>query len=468
MQNVLTQRVSGWTPFYILADTFLVVVSFFAAFAFSQFHPSHPPGLGFLPPSKDCIVLFISSGALVLHTLIWLRDGHYMSKILSGQSLRVSASQCLFLSLILFVYLALWRDFQVSRKVLLIFLVLLPISLHISKLAFTRLLVLIGGRMRPRLRILAVCDQQAEQATKEWFVNKEMFGILLCEVLVTARIDGSEADVEDRLAEATARQRPNLVIWRLPTDAARTERLCKITEAHGSHLAIDLHPILGDLGEIQVAEYAMMKLVSLHKQPLISPAYRFLKRFLDIVISLPVTLVVVPVLCALVAILHRIYSPGPLFFKQSRSGACGNRFVILKFRTMSVNHGSEATQARPNDCRVFPGGALLRKLSIDEMPQFINVLLGDMSVVGPRPHMLEHDTLFALECGNYPMRHTVKPGVTGLAQIRGHRGPIDNPSDLHNRVTSDMEYCQNWTLGLDLSIILRTILHVFSFHSKSC
>ncbi len=327
---------------------------------------------------------------------------------------------------------------------------------------------MIGDRLSPRLRIVAVCDEQAAPATKDWFVNKKMLGIQLCEMLVAPRGEVSDADVEDRLTEATARQRPNLVIWRLPTDAARTERLCKITEANGSHLAIDLHPILGEMGGLQVAEYAMMKLVSLHKQPLISPAYRFLKRFLDVAISLPVVLLVVPVLCALVAILHRIFSPGPLFFKQTRTGAYGNKFVILKFRTMSVNHGSEATQARPNDRRVFPGGALLRKLSIDEMPQFINVLLGDMSVVGPRPHMLEHDTLFAMECGNYPMRHSVKPGLTGLAQIRGHRGPIDNPSELQKRVTSDMEYCQNWTFGLDLSIIFRTFFHVFSFHSKSC
>jgi len=468
VKDALTQRVLGWTPFYVFADVTSVIASFIAAFVLSQDLESYPAGLAFLPHRKECIILLLGTGAIVLHTFIWLQEGCYMNKLLSGNSVSLCSGQWLFLSFTLFVYLALWRDYEVSRKVLMIFLVLLPFALHISKLAFTRLLILIGAHLGPRLRVIAVCDEQLEQATKEWFANKNMLGIHLCEVLVAPHFQFSDAVVEDRLAEATARQRANLVIWRLPTDAARTERLCQITEAHGSNLAIDLHPILGSMGGIQLAEYAMMKLVSLQKQPLISPSYRFLKRALDIVISLPIVLVVVPVLCALVAILHRIFSPGPLFFKQSRSGANGNRFIILKFRTMSVNHGSEAKQARQNDRRVFFGGALLRKLSIDEMPQFINVLLGSMSVVGPRPHMLEHDALFALECHSYHMRHSVKPGLTGLAQIRGHRGPIDDPSELQNRVISDIEYCQNWTLGLDISIIFRTFFHVFSFHSKSC
>jgi len=181
-----------------------------------------------------------------------------------------------------------------------------------------------------------------------------------------------------------------------------------------------------------------------------------------------VVMFVLPFLAAGVWLVHRRYSPGPLFFKQNRSGADGKGFQIYKFRTMTVNHGKEAVQARANDVRVFKGGALMRKLSIDEMPQFLNVLKGDMSVVGPRPHMTEHDALFALECSEYALRHNVKPGVTGLAQVRGHRGPVDDAQEIKDRVTSDIEYCQNWSFGLDLQIIARTFLHVFSFHAKSC
>lgn len=117
---------------------------------------------------------------------------------------------------------------------------------------------------------------------------------------------------------------------------------------------------------------------------------------------------------------------------------------------------------------LYISAGLMRKLSIDEMPQFLNVLLGNMSVVGPRPHMAEHDVLFAMECSQYALRHTVKTGVTGLAQVGGHRDPVDDASEIKHRVTLDIECCQNWSFSLDLAIIARTFLHVFSFHAKSC
>lgn len=468
MQDALSLRVRGWTPFFVLVDGISVSLSFFAAFVFSQLLPPNDPGLMWLPPSKEGVLLALSLCALVLHTIIWLREGHYMFQLLSGRSLRVCAAQLLFLGLILFIYLALWRDYQVSRKLLLLFLTLLGPCLWIGKLLFTKALKTLGSRAQPGLRIIAVCDESAEEATRGWFSNKQMLGIHLCEVLPVEAGDTNEAFLDHRLAESLKHGRPNLLIWRLPTDAARTEKIRNLAETYGAHLAVDLLPIVGDMGSVRLTEYSQMKLISLNKHPLVSPAHRFLKRVLDIVISLPVVLFVLPFLCTGVWLVHRLFSPGPLFFKQSRSGADGQMFQIYKFRTMTANHGSESVQARPNDRRIFKGGALLRKLSIDEMPQFLNVLLGDMSVVGPRPHMAEHDALFALECSQYAMRHTVKPGVTGLAQVRGHRGPVDHASEIKHRVTADLEYCQNWSFYLDLEIIARTFFHVFSFHVKSC
>ncbi len=468
MQDSLSQRVRGWTPFFVLMDIISVAGAFFAAFILSQLIPPHTFDLTWVPPVKESVLLTLSLCGLVLHTVIWLREGHYMYQLLSGRSFRICAAQLLFLALTLFIYLALWRDYQVSRKLLLFFLALLIPCLWTGKIVFLQLLKVMGNRIQPRLRILVVCDETGEDATRQWFSNKTMLGIHLCEVLSTESDACHEAFLEHRLEEAIKRGRPNLLIWRLPTDAARTEKIRQIAESHGTHLAVDLLPIVGDMGSVQLTEYSQMKLVSLHKHPLVSPAHRFLKRLLDVSISLPVVLFVLPFLCASVWLLHRLFSPGPLFFKQSRSGADGQMFQIYKFRTMNVNHGSESVQARPHDQRIFKGGALLRKLSIDEMPQFLNVLLGNMSVVGPRPHMAEHDAIFALECSQYALRHTVKPGVTGLAQVRGHRGPVDHASEIKHRVTSDIEYCQNWSFYLDLEIIARTFLHVFSFHAKSC
>ena len=468
MQDALSQRVRGWTPFFVLVDGISVAGAYFAAFVLSQLLPPDTFNLALSPPSKEGVLLALGIIGLLLHTLIWSREGHYMFQLLNGRKLRICAAQVLFLALTLFVYLALWRNYDVSRKLLVIFLVTLGPCLLIGKILFMKALEILGARIQPRLRILAVCDEGAEAATRQWFSNKTMLGIHLCEVLAVEMEAGHEAFLEHQLEQALTRGRPNLLIWRLPTNAALTEKIRVIAESHGTHLAVDLQPIVGDMGSVQLTEYSQMKLISLHKHPLVSPAHRFLKRTLDIAISLPVVLFVLPFLCAGVWLLHRLFSPGPLFFKQSRSGSDGQMFKIYKFRTMNVNHGSESVQARPNDARVFKCGALLRKLSIDEMPQFLNVLFGDMSVVGPRPHMAEHDVLFAMECSQYAMRHTVKPGVTGLAQVRGHRGPVDDASEIKHRVTSDIEYCQNWSLYLDLEIIARTFLHVFSFHSKSC
>lgn len=468
MQDALSQRVRGWTPFFVLVDGISVAGAYFAAFILSQFLPPDSLNLVLAPPAKEGVLLALGIIGLLLHTLIWSREGHYMFQLLNGRMLRISAAQVLFLVLTVFIYLGVWRNYDISRKLMLLYIALLGPSLLVGKVVFMKMLQALGAKIQPRLRILAVCDENGEAATRQWFSNKTMLGIHLCDVLAIEADVSQEAFLEHQLEQALKRGRPNLLIWRLPTDAARTERIRVIAESHGTHLAVDLQPIVGDMGSVQLTEYSQMKLVSLHKHPLVSPAHRFLKRTLDICISLPVVVFVLPFLCAGVWLLHRIYSPGPLFFKQARSGSDGQMFKIFKFRTMTVNHGRESVQARANDSRIFTGGGLLRKLSIDEMPQFLNVLLGDMSVVGPRPHMAEHDVLFAMECSQYALRHTVKPGVTGLAQVRGHRGPVDDASEIKHRVTSDIEYCQNWSFYLDLEIIARTFLHVFSFHAKSC
>lgn len=467
MQDALTQRVQGWTPFFVVVDSLAVTLSFWAASIIAQALPPEATMPTLVPSAKEGVLLGLGLCGLLLHSMIWLREG-YIYRLISGRSLRICASQTLFMAVGLFVYLGLWRDYMVSRKLLLVNLMLLGPALWFGKMAFMAILKALGTRIEPRLRILAVCDESSEKSTKQWFSNKKMLGIHLCDVLSMERGGHHDTFINKHLDEAVGRDRPNLLIWRLPTDAPRTERIRQIAEAHGAHLAVDMQPIVGDKAYLQLSDYAQMKLVSLHNHPLVSPSHRFLKRLVDVAISLPVVLFVLPVLSVGVWLVHRRYSPGPLFFKQNRSGADGNSFQIYKFRTMTVNHGKEAVQARAGDSRVFKGGALMRKLSIDEMPQFLNVLKGDMSVVGPRPHMTEHDALFALECSEYALRHNVKPGVTGLAQVRGHRGPVDDAQEIKDRVTSDIEYCQNWSFGLDLQIIARTFLHVFSFHSKSC
>ena len=197
-------------------------------------------------------------------------------------------------------------------------------------------------------------------------------------------------------------------------------------------------------------------------EPLDNPINCLMKRTLDLAVAIPVVCFVLPPLTLLVAIAHRLQSPGPVFHRQERSGLNRQIFHIFKFRTMQV--GSEAqrgTQATRDDSRVFPFGRFLRKTSLDEFPQFINVLLGEMSVSGPRPHLLEHDQKFAAMVGSYYMRHFVKPGITGLAQSEGFRGEvIGRPELLQKRIDHDLRYVNIWSLELDLRIIASTARQV--------
>jgi len=193
------------------------------------------------------------------------------------------------------------------------------------------------------------------------------------------------------------------------------------------------------------------------EEPLESPLNRLIKRAIDLAVALPVVVLVLPPLSLYVRRRQRKESPGPVFFRQKRRGHNRTTFTIFKFRSMNVENDDEARQASADDERVFQFGALMRRTSIDELPQFWNVLKGEMSVVGPRPHIPAHDALFGREVRTYAQRHFVKPGLTGLAQVNGLRGEITEPEKLHRRIAYDLEYIEDWSIWLDLEIILRTI-----------
>jgi undecaprenyl-phosphate galactose phosphotransferase/putative colanic acid biosynthesis UDP-glucose lipid carrier transferase len=163
----------------------------------------------------------------------------------------------------------------------------------------------------------------------------------------------------------------------------------------------------------------------------------------------------------LTAIAIKLDGPGSIIFRQNRKGFNGKQFVMLKFRTMTVQeNGHAVTQAVHNDPRVTGIGKLLRASSIDELPQLINVLLGDMSLIGPRPHALAHDSYFEKVLGDYAFRHHVKPGMTGWAQVNGLRGATPTVDVIAKRVKMDLWYINNWSLWLDLQIILKTVIEV--------
>ncbi|MEX8519180.1 MAG: undecaprenyl-phosphate glucose phosphotransferase [Leptothrix sp. (in: b-proteobacteria)] len=182
-----------------------------------------------------------------------------------------------------------------------------------------------------------------------------------------------------------------------------------------------------------------------------------IKRISDIIVAALVLLLISPIL-AVIAAGIKLSSPGPVIFKQRRNGLDGREIIVYKFRSMrTMENGAKVTQATRNDPRVTPFGAFLRKTSLDELPQFINVLQGHMSIVGPRPHAVAHNEQYRPIIRAYMVRHKVKPGITGWAQVNGCRGETDVVDKMMARVEYDIEYLRNWSLGLDLRIIARTI-----------
>jgi putative colanic acid biosynthesis UDP-glucose lipid carrier transferase len=192
-----------------------------------------------------------------------------------------------------------------------------------------------------------------------------------------------------------------------------------------------------------------------------------LKRLLDIFCSAFVCIFILTWMLPILWIVIRLDSKGPLLFKQKREGINGTQFLCYKLRSMTVNKDADKVSASKNDKRITKVGAFLRKTSLDEFPQFFNVLLGDMSIVGPRPHMNLHTKKFMNEVDNYLLRNSVKPGITGLAQISGYRGEVIKKSDIKNRVRLDIFYIENWSFFLDIKIIAQTFFSVFIKEDKA-
>lgn len=199
--------------------------------------------------------------------------------------------------------------------------------------------------------------------------------------------------------------------------------------------------------------------LSLHEEPLSWIQNRLLKRTFDIVFSLLFLCTLFIPILIIVTIVTKITMPGPIFFRQKRTGIDGREFYCLKFRSMKVNDDADLVQATRDDPRTTKWGAIMRKTSIDELPQFINVLLGDMSVVGPRPHMLKHTEEYSKLIDKYMVRHFIKPGITGWSQVNGYRGETKDLEQMEGRIKGDIWYIEHWSFGLDLFIIYKTIVN---------
>jgi lipopolysaccharide/colanic/teichoic acid biosynthesis glycosyltransferase len=265
----------------------------------------------------------------------------------------------------------------------------------------------------------------------------------------------------DELARVLVeREIAQVVLMELPATDAEARTVIEICQEHGCRLLIHnnlaeryTHPLV-PLNEEGHHFY------TLQEEPLEDPLNRLVKRAFDVAIALPVVVLILPPLCLWVACMQRLQAPGPLFHVRERLGIRGQLFPMLKFRSMHVqpeDATAESRQAGPHDERIFAFGRFMRRRSLDEFPQFLNVLAGHMSLVGPRPYMPLLDAEFRRQTRGYRTRHLVKPGITGLAQSLGYRGEILEREMLSRRVYWDVYYITHWSVWLDLQITARTL-----------
>ncbi len=302
-----------------------------------------------------------------------------------------------------------------------------------------------------------------------WMLGVTIVGCrFLTPVVSTASADARRAMLDRDLAEAVGSVRsvePDAIFLLMPWSATETIERCAETFLT---LPVEIHlgpeQILHKFEEVELAKLGPLATLQLTRMPL-SRFEVIQKRLIDLILAASALILLTP-LIVLVALAIKLDSPGPIFFVQRRYGFNQQPFRIIKFRTMrALDDGAIVPQAKRDDPRFTRIGRWLRRWNIDEIPQLFNVLTGDMSLVGPRPHALSHDREYERRIALYARRHNVKPGITGWAQIHGYRGETDTEEKMRSRVEYDLFYIDNWSLWLDLKIIARTMLSPVAYQN---
>ncbi len=456
---MVTQRKEGLYRLFLLCQIVIVAVLFWIGVWVMVAFYSPSAQLTWQRYSIYCSLLVLG---MAIESLSRDASKNYLlQNELLGQH-RLSFRQTIASVGTLVFYLIATKDAFISRVFFFNFVPLLYVALLLSHHylpSFLAHTVFAGIREE---KTLLVGSTRKAAALRPWLERKAKLGLrtvgLICDEPVKETghgipVLGGSDDIERVIRERGITQ---IILLELPVFTEIHRHLIGVCDQLGVRLLI-----VSDLEEklrhpITHFEDEGFRFIGLREEPLENPLNRFFKRAIDLAIAIPMMIFVFPPVALIVWIAQRLQSPGPLFHVQTRAGIQNLRFKIYKFRTMRPNHDEVTRQARDRDERIYPMGKWLRKLSLDEVPQFWNVLRGDMSIVGPRPHLIEHNQQFSQLMRNYHVRTFVKPGITGLAQVRGFRGETHNNTDVANRVACDLEYLENWNLSLECGIILRT------------
>lgn len=368
-------------------------------------------------------------------------------------------------SLVVFAFYGLWQELRLAPKYIFRYIVYVFVAISIVKFGVFYLLKAyrsaLGGNWRSVV-ILGANEQTTQ--LEEFFGDNKEYGYNVKRVFDLHKDDVSFEDMYTYILQNK--------IDEIYCSVAQftNEELREISEFTDNNLKI--LKFIPDNREIftKKLEYQYLgitPILSLRDIPIDKPLNQFIKRTFDIIMSLVVLIGLLSWLTPILAIMIRLDSKGPVFFKQKRNGLDYHEFYCYKFRSMRPNKRAHLNQVSRNDERITWIGKFLRKTSMDELPQFINVLKGDMSVVGPRPHMVSHTHMYAERIDKFMVRHFIKPGITGLAQVSGYRGEVETDDDIINRVKFDIYYVENWSLFLDIKIVLKTIVKAIGGDEKA-
>ncbi|MBC7920627.1 MAG: undecaprenyl-phosphate glucose phosphotransferase [Ferruginibacter sp.] len=440
---------------YLTGDVLLVNASFGLAY-YLKFG-----NVAFSQPYYDLLAVYFN---LTWIAATFVLEIYHIERVEQNSAIVRNTLRILFLhALLIAAFVVVRKGYYYSREQLLTTYALLAglvIGWRFACVYFFRFYRTKGYNYR---NVIILGSSEAGRSLRDFFCTHPEHGYVFlgffCDRRWSSEVEGSIADAQQFILDHQVDE-----VYCSLSDVQNHQVSELIQFADNNLVHVKILPDLREIAHknVKVDLYGTTPVLSFREIPLDDVLNKFIKRAFDIVFSLLIIVGVLSWLLPLVAVTIKITSRGPVFFKQLRSGKNNQSFWCWKFRSMYVNQESHIRQATRHDSRITPIGRMLRKTNVDELPQFFNVLIGNMSVVGPRPHMLRHTEEYSRSINKYMVRHFVKPGITGLAQAKGYRGDTSNPQLMRNRVKVDTFYIENWSILLDLKIIALTVFSMLN------
>ncbi len=445
-----TGRYSGYIrPFSYLIDLIIINVLAFYIFPFHD---------------NEIVYSILTSFAwFAIAIYLGFYEVYRYTKVIA--ILNCALKQCILFTLFCLALELFYSDFYFQKRVVLfVFLsIVLILLFKLSIYYFLRKLrVLYGGNSRS---VVLLGNHKSISPLKNFFTENPDYGYRLMKVFTLE--NHKKERIDECLSYVISAKTDEIYCSMADLSESQINDIIDFADNNLKTLKFipDQKQILSLSAKYEYYDY--IPVISLRNILLDETLNKVIKRVFDLVFSSIIIVGLLSWLMPIMAIIIKMDSKGPVFFVQKRNGLNYKEFNCYKFRSMKLNDKADLDLASKNDVRITKVGKFIRKTSIDELPQFFNVFLGDMSVVGPRPHMVSVTNLYALQVDKFMVRHFVKPGITGLAQTKGFRGEVETDEDIINRVKYDIFYVENWSILLDLEIILKTIYNILKGDEKA-